>query len=82
MWSKRLMAVLGAVATSLVVLAFNVWAADKFYMRFMFKGESVSEFAPGDTFGEILVFGVFTLLGIFTTIIFWSRVYRRVSRLG
>ena len=75
------MAIGGAIVTAIVSFPLSAWLADKFYMRFMFSGD-LGDFASGDSFGELLVFGAFEALSILATVAIWLRVYRRFSSLG
>jgi hypothetical protein len=74
MGRKRLLVIGGAGASCPVVLIAAFLIADKFYMRFIFKGK-MSDFTPGDSFGIIL----YTLLVLVPVLLGWWLVYRRIS---
>lgn len=61
MGRKKLWVIGGAVASCPMILIASFLIANKFYLRFIFKGE-MSNFSPGDSFGVILYTFLFTFL--------------------
>jgi hypothetical protein len=75
---KKLFVIGGAIASCPVALIVAAIIADKFYMRFMFNYE-ISDFSPGDAFGEIFVAILFTVPLLIVILLAWVRLYRRIS---
>ncbi|RZU41569.1 hypothetical protein [Edaphobacter modestus] len=78
MGRKKLLVIGGAVASCPVILIASFLVANKFYTRFIFKGE-MSDFAPGDSFGVILYAFLFTFLLLIPVLLGWWWLYRRIS---
>jgi hypothetical protein len=78
MGRKKLWVIGGAVASCPMILIASFLIANKFYMRFIFKGE-ISDFAPGDSFGVILYTFLFTFLLLIPVLLGWWLLYRRIS---
>ena len=75
---KKILVISGALISAPLVLALAGILADKFYMQFMFRYD-VSDFAPGDAFGEILLAILFALLLFVIAGWGWTRLYQRIS---
>jgi hypothetical protein len=78
MWVKKLGIAFGAISSITLLMAFCGWGASFLYERFLFQGE-MSDFAPGDAIGELLVFLVLTLPLLCVNVMLWHRAYRRIS---
>lgn len=78
MGRKKLWVIGGAVASCPMILIASFLIANKFYMRFIFKGE-MSNFSPGDSFGVILYTFLFTFLLLIPVLLGWWLLYRRIS---
>jgi hypothetical protein len=75
---KKILVICGAVISAPLVLVLSGILADEFYMRFMFRYD-VSDFAPGDAFGEILLAILFAPLLFVMAGWGWTRLYQRIS---
>jgi len=61
-----------------MILIASFLIANKFYMRFIFKGE-IRDFASGDSFGVILYTFLFTFLLLIPVLLGWWWLYRHMS---
>ncbi len=76
---KKIAVIIGAILTSPGVIVAGALGAVPFYERFIFKGE-MSDFAPGDAFGELLYTVVFALPFLILFFWGWRHLYRKVSK--
>ena len=69
---------LGAITTAPLAFVLGYFAAEPFYMRFMFKGERI-DMAPGDAFGVLFYTFLFGMILAIPATLAWYRLYRGIS---